>query len=719
MRFILFFSVNLLMFYTAYTTTFFLKKDKLLSEKLITALLFYFSQITLTLLILGVIFQNLHIVPIIGLNCYICIIILIFLKNYIKDATIDLIKDFSHFFGDIIKSKDWFLYIIIILFIGEVSWVLLKILYFPTHVWDSFAYHVHPVVEWFQRNMIPTSIDTPVVRLNRNPLGVKLFIYWIGVFTGNMTWFELPQMISGIIIILVSYTLMLKMKIQKISALKYALSIYFIPLILLESRTCQDHLVLMGITMMALYFFLEVFLEKNNKEILFLAFAMGLLLGAKISGLHIIIIFFPALFLVKGFNLRAIQKFIRENYLSLITGILSIIILGGFWYLKDNFIWRAYSNTIKRLPMIKLGIIFLLTTALIYLSYLLLRKWDWRNFFKNKKVIIIGIIIFAVFFLSLILLNTGLIKTFILSSENPRPLLSEKSFFDQHPVLKKINGDFLKNILLFPSRIKDIGMHVGYTPDFLEQSGFGIQFFGFGLLAYLIMTYLFFRSKYRNSISGYLYIFSVLLLLSYFIYYFTAANYRLFMFFPIIGLMLWAFICTEMSLKPIFVKFIDFLMLIMIIFNIGVTLFDGNTDSFKVKTLFTMENTDDRTSVTYSSFFNKKEDYRFIDSYLKPNEPIGFLGNTDSWISPYFDNQMKRHIFHLESLAGFSLISIDGERDLLDWNETLKTNLKKRNIHFLHINPQGFRSKNYKLKRIIVDNPEIIRITKNLYYYKY
>lgn len=719
---VIFIILNLLMLISSYTAAYRFSSGGGFPEKLITAFLLYFSQITFTLLLLGVVLKNLSSVSIIILNSAISLsLLLVFsLRKYSWKALPDFYNHCRGTFSYLLKTKDIFLYILMSLFFFQVVLLLIKIYFLPPHVWDVFAYHLHPVVEWLQKGMIPATIDTPVIRLNRNPLGFKLLHFWIARFLGDITWIELPQFVYGLLTVLISYALMLKMNITKTSALKYALSIYFIPLILIESRTCQDHLALTGALLMSAFYFITVFFEKKGSHILYLGLSFGLMLGTKISAPHIIIVFFLALLLSKGFKLSSILDFIKNNTRQLVPGVIAAFTLGGFWYFKDISILHAYTATISRLFRPRVGFIFLLVLAALTLLGWGFKKFQWRKAFKNKKVIISGIVLIVIISGVGLVKSTGLIKIFVRGQTSPKNLLTDRSFYDQHPLLKAVNSNFTRNILAFPFRIKDIGMYIPYTPDFLEQSGFGIQFFALGLMAYVLMTVLIFKKKYRTGITGFIFIFSVVLLGTYFFYYYTSANYRLFIFFPVFALMLWAFLWEKLAPAKYYRYFIDLLLIGMVLFNISVTFFEGNTDENRWKTLFTMDNPLDRTSIKYSPFFNSKtRDWLFIDNYITPEQPIGYLANIDSWIFPYFDYRMKRKIYHLRSLDGFRLVKSEGKRDRLEFNWIFRKSLKQRGIHFIHINPQGARQLIKLLRPIFIDDKDVIRVAGNLYYFKW
>lgn len=701
---------------------------KSFSECLIATFVVYISQVTFTVLFLGVVVRNLDFTFIIALNIIISGLILGVCRKQAGKASLHFLDHCRSSVWFVIKSGDVFLYIILLLFSLQMLWLVIKIYYLPPDVWDVFAYHLHPVVEWFQKNMIPGTIDTPVVRLNRNPAGPKLFHFWLVKFTGDLTWVELPQFFYGILLALTSYALMRKVQVAKNAAIKYAVLIYFIPLVLIESRTCQDHLTLMTLLLIATLYLVNVVfekverLEKNNSQLVFLGLSLGLLLGTKISGAHILAVFFLAIFLSKGFNWSRVKEFITGNHLQILLGCVALLTLGAYWYVKDKAILGSYLSTIERVPPVKLAaaalglVVVVLLWVLIYPK---LRSISRLHLFKNKpnkKVIIALIIVISVVAIAGIVINVGLIKTFVMGHHTPTHFLSEKSFYDQHPILRALKSDFMKNVLVFPFRIKDIGFYIPYTPDFLEQSGFGPQFFGFGLIAYAVMFGLMFRRKYRDSIPGFMFIFSVLLLGTYFLYYYSIANYRMFMFFPVFGIILWAFLIERWHVHNYVLKYLDVLIIVMILFNVALTSIEGNLETQRWKNMFTLDNRLERTTIKYSTLF-QDDDWKFIDKYIPVEEPIGYIGYYDSWISPYFDNQMKRRIVHIRSLDGFHLVDLGNEQSELVLTPLFKESLKQHRIHFIHLNPQGIRHRK-GFSPIVIRDPDVYPLTVNLYYFK-
>jgi len=726
----LFILLNLLIIISSHLAAYRFSREGSFSEHLVTTFLVFITQISLSLLFLGLVIRNLDMVWLILVNAAVSLLIIIRRRRDVIESFRSSYSRIRVFTGDIVSAGDYFLYLCVLLFAVQVSVLLIKIYYLPPHVWDVFAYHLHPVAEWFQQNFIPGIIDSPVRRLNRNPAGSRLIHFWITAGTGDIRWIELPQFIFGLMVPLTSYGLMRKLELKKNVAVKYAILIYFIPSFLIQSRTCQDHLVLTAVTLMAVLYVVTSFYE-GKRHLILLGMAMGLTLSLKISGPHIIAVFFLSLVLSKGFNWRQVVRYCRGNRREIAVGVLFFLLLGSYWYCRNYLILDTYLARLQDLLSLK----FLLLAGAVLLTAFSIRFIKKRragkepgstpnsvqkagNAGKNRrrlKIIAGGalLVILAVGIIS----HADLVKTSLLSFHDPSGQFVGREFSNRYPVLSLLRGDFLRNVLSFPFRLKDIGQYTPYTPDLLAKSGFGIQFFGFGLGAFIIMALMLLTKRMgRKEIAGYLFVFPTALLISYFFYYYSEANYRMFMFFPVFGIILWALVVERLDFHRIYKWVLNALILVMLLFNGVVCLFEGNLDAGRWKTILTLDNAEQRTSIKYSSLF-KREEWTFIDRYVPPSEPIGYLGHFDSWVFPYYDFRLKRKLYNLSSIPGFHFRHGGENYRVMVFNRKFRENLKKRGIHYIHINPQGARHFKGRRKGVIIRGKSVFRISKYLYYF--
>jgi hypothetical protein len=751
----LFVFLNLLMIFSSHLAAYRFFKNARLAEHLINTFLLYITQVIFSIIFLGALVKNLDILYLILLNSTISLAVIFVSRKSLKPSITVSYKKFSGFLKYIVKSKDYFLYILLFLFALQVTATLVKIYYLPPHVGDVFSYHLHPVVEWFQQGEILSYTDTPVWRVNENPLGTKPVHLWFAVFLKDITWIEIPQFLFGILLSLVSYTLMLKLNIRKNSALRYAVLIYFIPAVLLQSRTCQDHLILAACTFMAVLYLINVIWEERYNYILLLFAVLGFLFGIKTHSTLVIFVLWAAVLLSRGFNGAQVAAFIKKNRSRLALG--TGIFMGyACYFIISNMtlyekLWTKYSG--------RFSITILIPLVLAVVLYVLLRrivkKFKIPGYFKmgmasptnycmgsgkshreekiyQKSKVSEGInkirpklptmtVALVLLCLTVVVIKyRHFLRPFFLGHRSP-VMITNRSFAREYPAL---NTSLIKNLLAFPFRIKDIGLYTAYTPDLLEKSGFGVQFFAFGLISYILLVPLcVFKKAYRNSIMGFLLVFSLLLLLIYFTVYFSWANYRSFIFFGVIGIISWAFLLEKLAIPTYFLKYIDVLLVLMILFNGMTCFFEGNMSARRWKILFTINNPAERTSIKYSSLIwltKNKESWEFIDQYISPEQAIGYSGGEAGWTFPYFDNRMKRRIYFLKSLPGFKVEKREKKGviyNMLKFTPDFKASLKQRGIRFLHLSKRDTPQK----QKIFISegSADVYKVTDELYYFKW
>ncbi len=652
MSIVIFALLNTVMIFSSHLVAYTYFRKENFSQQLTTAFLLFIAQVTVSTLFLGVIIKDLSLGSICLLNAAISFVIFFILRKKIKASIRESWQKCVNFSKYLLETRDYFLYFFLLLFGVQIVILLIKIYYLPPAVWDAFTYHLHPVVEWYQRGMIPLYIDTPVERVNFKSLGSGLMIFWVFTFFRDTTWAELPQFFHGLFLMISSYSIMLKMNVRKNAALRYALLIYFIPSVLIQSRTCQNYLILTTLILITMMYTINILFRKKYSQIILLFLALGLLLGTKLNSPQIIFVLFLALLVSKGFKKYNIFEFLKQNRRLITIGAGIALILGGFWYIKNIILFK---NPLG--PYVP--------------------ELSWSEFFLTNLV------------------NVG--------------------------------ETLIKNIWAFPFRITDVTTN--YLPDLNHISGFGIQFFVFGIIAYIsVIIFLIKKKISRNSIPGILLFFPVILLFSYFLYYYTEFSYRMFMFFPVFGLILWAFVQSNLKITKKHRVYLDLLILCMILFNMLVCYYPGHIYretydwktqfivkssldevNYKWKTLFSMTHPSDRTAAKYFPYISSgpSTPWGFIDAYVNPGEPIGYLGDRDSWVFPYFDNQMKRRIYHLQSLPGFNLTGKDN--NIVKFSLRFKESVKRKKIHYIHLN--------FKKDKLKIKDKSVIPVTWKLYYF--
>jgi hypothetical protein len=718
---LVFILLNLLMIFSAYLAAYRCCKNSSLAELAITTFLFYISQVTLSVLFFGALVKNLAPGNLILLNSFVAAIIILVFRKSLRPALTGSYHKLSGLSKELFKSKDYFLYLFLFLFVFQATATLVKIYYLPPHVGDVFSYHLHPVVEWFQQGQVLSYIDTPIWRANENPLGTKPLHLWFIIFSRDLTWVELPQFLFGFLLSMSGYSIMRKIRVQKRNALRYAILIYFIPAVLLQSRTCQDHLVFAACILLAVHYVIAVFYLERAHAVLPLFLSLGLLFSIKKHAVLVIVVLVFTLLLSRGFKGRRVLDFIKKNpgYLAAAAGL--FIAYSAFFLLAKKKLYEQlfsrYSGTFVFYMLLALA----LAIVLLLLVGRVIKRLYWPGFFRRKpRVITAAVVLVLLCSAGWIIKNRQMLKPFFLGY--PSPLIStNRNFAVDYPAF---NNNFMKNLLAFPFRLKDLGLYTVYTPDLLDKSGFGVQFFAFGLIAYAFAAAQWlFKKSFRDSITGFLLLFAVLLLAVYFAVYFSWANYRSFIFFAVIAIMLWSFMTEKQGMKTYHLVLLDCLMVVMIVFNGVVCFFEGNMSARQWKTLLTLDNPADRTSTKYSPLLGTSKDnetWDFIDRFMAADQPIGYLAGGAAWTFPYFDNRAKRRIYYLKSLPGFATVPEPTKGIVyhrLEFTPEFKTGLILRGIHFLHINNHGVPRR----RKIVVpgDNTAIVKVTQSLYYVKW
>lgn len=637
----------------------YLKDETSLSIRLISISILYIAQISITVLFLGRFIGVLNWKSLFLLNAIIGIILTFISRKSLYSFKI-MISDIKNNIKEIIFSKDYILLVIIMLFLVELATILVEIVIAPPTVYDVFTYHLQPVVDWYQNQRIVDIINTPVTRVTAMPLGLKFINFWWVAFWGNTKLVEMPQFIFSLILVLCIYNLMRCIKVKKFNAIKYSILIFFMPLILIESSTCQDHVALVTLWITSLMYFMHMYFYSKKYLIYLFAISIGLFWGLKSIAIVYIFILLICVIIIRLFYRQSIKFKINMEVVKKCSILVSIIIaLSGYWYIRNFAIYGSLNGNYKD-EMVQLN----------------LSSWNG-----------------------------------ILSEINYR----------MNFVISNIR-DFIPRILDYQG---------SYTADATNISGFGIQFFTFGLLGYIVSIILIIKGRskeeYKYNVDKqitFLLLFSLLLQMAYFVIYYTTHNYRLFLLLPIIGIIVWAFIIEKIIKNKCIMCLVDMIVIVCVLFNIYVcsvgslaetsAIAYGNNNSLPYKY---------RTSINYSNYTLYNKSWQIIDKYISSEEPIAYIADYDGLTFPYFDNYMKRKIYYFE--IG-KYCDVDGQNNQVTITTEGKEFLRENNIHILHIN--GYKGREFlrinnanifinKDRALTIDDDDFTEIVEDLYYF--
>lgn len=588
-----------------------------LAERLLALAVFWTAQVSLTVLVLGLL-GGLSLLLLSATTLLVSVVIISIFQNSVSESVSALAGSARMAVRRLVGSRSYILYLMLLVVGVQAAATVRKIYYLPPYVYDELNLHLVPVIVWFQEQRIPLEIDTPVTRVNSNPLGAQLVHFWFVKFFRDLTWVELPQFLFSFVILLACYQLMRFLYVRRRSALIFALLIYTVPIFLIESRTCQDHLLLTALFLAALVFAVKA-MAGEHRYLWLMAAAGGLMIGIKVSGPLYFVAAGLAWIVTNPAGLGLVSRNLLKSYVKVALAFLVVAALGGFWYLK-NFLSYGSLQGIPLKPQLPLS---------------------------------------------------------------PEPLVSAALM--RNDVFVYL-GTFANNWSQFFTRLTDTASD--YSSDLPSISGFGIQFFAFGILGYLLTAVIYLAAPRKRRLAGFLLLTAVSLQLMYFFLYYSTFSYRLFLATPALGIVLWAYIFSLVRPALRHVRIVEVLALLMAGFCCFTTYYSERTSPLKsLHEWETLPNAD-RTTTSYSGVTQGV--WETIDQYVPPDCPIAYIAGEDALITPYYGNLMTRRVFHVNSLPP----ELDSATRRARTLETIRA-LRAKGVRLVHVNegkaPEGLR----------------------------
>ncbi len=370
----LYLSVNLLLFSSFYIVLFRKRDSLLFVDRIIGTFISGLSQIILTEILLGTLFERLSAFPLFLLNVsisFIVIIIALILQNRrtaygIRDFLKSMFAEVRYEIFEIIKTVkgDWILLCISGLFFVSVCWMVFLAYLFPPFTWDSLWYHLPTVGYIMQNGVIHGNPMYSFIDAVTNvlPQNMELFFLWNVIFLKTDTMVDIIQPVFTILGVLTIYSLALKLKIKKKHAILSAFLFFFTPVIILLSTANYVDVAVSVLFLVAVNFLIYDIPDKfigdpsgrqlKDKKIPIIMFglASGILLGSKGSGPLFIIVLSIAIVIQEVIKLFCSSDIGSLNKRYLITRALKLyllcfalpaILVGGFWYINN---WMLYGN---------------------------------------------------------------------------------------------------------------------------------------------------------------------------------------------------------------------------------------------------------------------------------------------------------------------------------------------------------------------------------------
>lgn len=628
-----------------------LRNCQSLSLRIVATGIFSFVHVSIVVLLLGVVFRFLTDVSVPLLSSLISVLIIF----SCRDCRQPFIKPARQCLADIFSRRDYFLYVITGLFVIQVVVLIGKVVWLPPHIWDVFVYHLPPAVEWFQQGFIPQVLDTTVARMNGAPLGMSLLAYWFFIFFRDDTLVEMPMLLWSLLLVPVSVAAMRQSGVSRVWSFKFAVLIFFLPIVIMQAVTVKDHLGL-NVGFFAGLVFLAGFLkDRNHGYVLVAAAAFGLALGYKIAApVHILVALsvFSVLLWFHQVAVPAEKKQQQWQALFKTTAVSAVVIftISGYWYLRNFLVYGRLHGAYG----IKLN---------------------------DTGDGLVG--------------DAGAINTML-------------NMFQNFEVFKTNLSELLPRIFDY---------QYAYGADLAHISGFGPQFAAFGLLGLVVAIGSIFNKQQRHQPAFLISTTSVLLFVAFMFININANSYRILSFFPMI-LIAYAGIQLFHSefLDQKWVRGLtNSIIALSVTWCFLLLLPPQYTNLLRLKEFVSL-GYEARTSANYTSWFirPRPEFYRLMDN-IPVTEAIAYIDyrgsfsqdevEIDTWQYLYMDRHWQRKLYALHLPDYFDC----QENGQCKAGEALKPFLKKNQVSLLS---------SCKINRCLkIRDEALIEIVPGFYYF--
>ena len=600
-----------------------LKDVQSLSLRFVAAGIFFFAHITMVVLFLGVVVRSLNVFSVPLLSALVSIAVIFLCRAYRRPFFPAMRDGLAQTFS----GRDVFLYAVTGLFVLQVAVLLFKVAWFPPHIWDVFVYHLPPAVEWYQQGFIPSVLDTTVNRINGAPLGMTTLAFWFFIFFRDDVLVEMPMLLWALLLVPVSVAVLRQSGVTRPWAFKFAVLIFFVPIVVMQATTVKDHLGLNVGFIAGLLFLAEFLKTRNDRFLAPAAAAFGLMLGYKIAApVHIAVAL--ALFLVLFWSRNRSTVFEPQQLRSLVKSaglsVLIVLAVGGYWYLRNLFVFGrlhgAYGTTLNEV---------------------------------GERV------------------------------------ASDAGAVDRVLGMFAHAGLVLPNLSQFFPRVFDY--QNSYGADLVWISGFGPQFAAFGLLALVAACAAIFIKSMRQQPAFLLSSVAVCLFVVFMFVNWNVNNYRILSFFPMIliayaGVQIHSSGMLESLAARVMTNIV---ILLSITWTFLALLAPHYTNLLTLREFISLGH-EARTSANYTSWFVRPRPsfYRFMDE-IPVTQPIAYIADRESysegevgadvWQYLYMDRHWRRKTYSLFLPEYFDC----GENGQCTAKPALKTFLQSRGVSLL------------------------------------
>jgi 4-amino-4-deoxy-L-arabinose transferase-like glycosyltransferase len=226
---------------------------------------------------------------------------------------------------------------IVILFTTLISFFLS--VYVPPNNWDSMAYHLSRVGYWLQHGSLH-HYYTHKWTQNALPPNAEIVILWSVAFLKSDILANLVQWTAYWGIGLAIYLIAGILGHSHRTSLFASLIFLSLPMVVLQSSTTQNDLVVTLFALSFFYFFHSGLKQRNHKKLILSGAALGLAVGTKLT----IFFMLPALGISSLFLLKTFKEKISLYAHWCVFCIVGILVLGAYNYLQN---YRSYGNPVS------------------------------------------------------------------------------------------------------------------------------------------------------------------------------------------------------------------------------------------------------------------------------------------------------------------------------------------------------------------------------------
>lgn len=354
-----------------------------LTDRIIGTFILGLAQIIATEIVLGVLFKQLHALPLFSINFILSLCVLFYALSDVKRRTLN-IGYFQFAFREfrdevsgifILIKSDFITLSVFCLFLILVCWMIFIGYLFPAYTWDALWYHLPIIGYILQNGAIQELPNYSFIHqfINIFPKNIELIFLWNIIFLKSDVIADLSQLVFTLVGVLSIYSMAIKLRIEQRHALYSSLIFPFIPIIILQSTTNYVDVAVSILFIIAVNFLMSnhvedypikgkrsIYYERRKYHLFLAGTATGILFGSKGSGPLFVGILCAAVLIRK---MRKYFAAVRENNggrypfkrlfsLYLVCFIAPIIVMGGYWYMKN---WFLYDNPVHPMEISVFG----------------------------------------------------------------------------------------------------------------------------------------------------------------------------------------------------------------------------------------------------------------------------------------------------------------------------------------------------------------------------